>query len=202
MLPIKTVIFDLNGVFLQSEQLSQRIEDKYGISKDRFWKVLKGVMDEVRVPERNSNPWQPVLDLVGIPKEELFDFWFSGEHLVPELLDYSHQLKERGIKVFILSNNFQERTQYYRNQFPQLFNGLDKTYFSWETGFVKPDKQAWINLLQENNLEPQECVYFDDSEKNIETAQSLGIYAQTYEGLEPTKRYIESMGGSHIEKLK
>ncbi len=193
---IKAVIFDLNGVFLESEYLSKRFEEKYRVPQDKFYSVMKMVMDMVRKP--NAPPafslWKPHFDNwdLSLSEEEFFDFWFSGEKLIPSLVNYVDELKSKGLKVFILSNNFRERTEYYRKKFPELFKKFDKVYFSWETGFVKPERNAFQNLLKENSLLPQECLYFDDSDQNIEVARELGISAQKYEGLEETKKVIES----------
>jgi FMN phosphatase YigB (HAD superfamily) len=58
---------------------------------------------------------------------------------------------------------------------PKLSEIMDKVYFSWQTGFVKPDSQAWELVLKENDLKPEDCVYFDDQEKNLKAAESVGI---------------------------
>lgn len=196
MAKVKAVIFDLNSIFLQSEHLSERIEERYGVSRDEFYSVLKEVMEKARRPgvDDSFKLWQPHLQKLGLSlsREEFFNFWFSGEKLAPEVLEYAKELRKKGIKVFILSNNFKERTEYYRKNFPEIFGNVDGAYFSWETGFVKPDTQAYQNLLRQNGLEPENCLYFDDSSKNIEVAIGLGIDSQEYQDLKKIKEYIES----------
>ncbi len=194
---VKAVIFDLNGVFLKSELLSKRFKEKYGVPEEKFVPALKAVMDLVRKPNapRAFDLWKPHLEKWGLnlSEQEFFDFWFSGEKLVPALVNYVDELKNKGLKIFILSNNFRERTEYHREQFPNFFEKFDGVYFSWETGFIKPDPKAYEKILQENSLKPEECVYFDDSDQNIEVAITLGIIAQKYEGLEATKNFIEKI---------
>lgn len=195
---IKAVIFDLNGVFLQSEYLTKRMHEKYGVSENKLLEALKKVMKLVRQPgiDNSFEVWRPYLEKLGlkITKQEFFNFWFSGEKLVPELLEYAKELRSKGIKVFILSNNFRERTEYYRKNFPEIFESVDEAYFSWETGFVKPDPKAYQSILQKNNLQPEECIYFDDSKENIEVAQSLGINVQKYENLQTTQSFFKNLG--------
>ena len=104
----KTVIFDLNGVFLQSEPLSKRFEEKFGVTKDQFLPALKEIMAVVRKPNAPAafTLWKPYLDQwqVSLSEQQFFDFWFSGEYLVPELVEYAQELKNGGVKVFLLSN--------------------------------------------------------------------------------------------------
>lgn len=192
---IKAVIFDLNGVFFKSELLSVRFKQKYGISEDVFLPALNKIMEKVRLPgaPRAFSFWEPYFDKWGLnlSEKDFFVFWFSGEKLIPSLVSIVDELKDKGLKVFILSNNFKERTEHYRRQFPDFFKRFDGSNFSWETGFVKPDKGAYFNLLEENSLRPEECIYFDDSDKNIEAARSLGINAEKYEDLKGTRMKIE-----------
>ena len=105
---LKAVIFDLNGVFVQGEYLSKRIEEKFGIPQEKFLPILKDVMNKIRKPGNldSFESWKPRLQEIGldIAKDEFFDFWFSGEHVAPELIEYSKELRQQGFKVFILSN--------------------------------------------------------------------------------------------------
>ena len=124
-------------------------------------------------------------------KKDFFGFWFSGEKLVSGLLIYVKELRKKNIKIFILSNNFRERTEYYRKNFPEIFGNTDKAYFLWETGFVKPDKRAYQKVLDENRIKAEDCIYFDDSAENIQ-ASSLGIKSCLYKGLAKTKKIISN----------
>lgn len=190
---IKAIIFDLNGVILKSEPLSERVANEYGVDTNFFFGVLKQVLRVARTKgEKPENLWQPVLDCVSASKEAFFEFYFAGESVDEDALSYIKELKSKGFKLFTLSNNFQERTDYYRKHFPEIFESFDKSYFSWETGFVKPDVMAWKNVLEENQLNPAECLYFDDSEENVQVAKSLGIRAYRYESLEQIKSLTSS----------
>lgn len=194
---IKAIIFDLNGVFIQSRFFSVRMSEKYGVDVDEYFLAQKGILQEVHKSNapRVFNLWKPYFDKwnLKLTEEEFLKYWFSGESLVPELLDYANKLKLQGLKIFILSNNFKERTTYYRENFPQLFAEFDGVYFSWETGFVKSSPEAYLNVLNKNGLEAGECVFFDDSDKNIELAKSLGIFGFKYIDLQSTKVEVNNL---------
>ena len=184
---IKAVIFDLNGVFIISPKLSDRFQQKYGISSDDFFSALQNVLSVARLPHCDDSflLWKKYFDSwkLKISKEEFFDFWFGAEMENIELVNIAKDLQKRGVKVIILSNNFKERAEYYEKTFPFLktFDGL---YYSWQTGFVKPDPRAFQKVLEDFKLKPEECLYFDDSDKNVESAKSIGMRAFVFEAKE------------------
>lgn len=190
---IKAVIFDLNGIFIQSPKLSDRFFQKYGIATEVFLPVLKETMAKVRKPNAGDvfGYWKPYLDKwsVSLTREKFLDFWFSAEQEISELVEIAKQIKTKGFQLFILSNNFSERAAYYTRTFPFLaiFN---KVYYSWQTGFVKPGPEAFRNLLTENKLKSEECVYFDNSQENVEVANNLGIRAYLFEDTDGFKQIL------------
>jgi len=194
---IKAIIFDLNGVFIQSPKLSDRFYDKFGVQPEIFMPTLKEIMDVVRRPNASNafSYWKTYLEKwnINLSEKEFFDFWFSAEKEKSEMIKLTKKLKEQGIKIFILSNNFAERTKYYDEHFPFLKELFEKIYYSWQTGFVKPDINAFQNLLKENNLSPEECIYFDDSEKNITISDSIGIKGFIFKDAKTTQGTIEKL---------
>ena len=103
-------------------------------------------------------------------------------------------LKDKGLRLFILSNNFEERASYYNDHFPFLQELFDNVYYSWQTGFKKPDPKCFERIFQETGLLPQECIFFDDSERNIEVAQGLGMKAYLFSTLEEMKNILKFEG--------
>lgn len=189
---INAAIFDMNGVFiLDSGPLSQRVENDYKISSEDFFPILKTALKQVRVPGANTSTcWQPVLEKLGLSTDEFFKYWFQGETLNTDLLQYVKELKEQGIKTIILSNNFPERTNNYRKLYPELFNVIDEQYFSWETGNIKPNKESFTQILNAHTFLPEDYIYFDDNDENLAAASNLGITAHKYLSVEDIKKTI------------
>lgn len=177
---IKAVIFDLNGIFIQAPLLSDRFNKDFGIAIEDFLPKLKEIMDKTRQPNAGGSfqYWKPALDEwnIHMTEEEFWKYWFGAEVVSDDMVNFAKELKAKNIKVFVLSNNFKERAEYY-GHYPWIHDVIDKAYFSWQTGFVKPDPKAWELILEEHNLKPEECLYFDDQEKNIEASNSVGIKA-------------------------
>ncbi|MBU6447406.1 HAD family phosphatase [Patescibacteria group bacterium] len=194
---IKAVIFDLNGVFILAPLLSKKFEQDFNIDPQAFIPALDRIMDTVRRP--GAGPafgyWQPELEKLGIKmsEQEFWQYWFGSEKESPEMLSLAEDLRAKGIKVIILSNNFKERTEYYGN-YPRLRQAADKVYYSWNTGFMKPDARAWQFVLDDNGLKPEECIYFDDKDVNIKTAAALGLQARMFVDAETTREILEEEG--------
>lgn len=190
----KAVVFDLNGVFLESRLLTERILEEYNIPIEESLATLKESMKVVRLDSsaRVFDFWKKLFDAhrIEVTESEFLDFWFKGEKLSKVVLDYVKGLQNSGVRVFIFSNNFRERTEYYRANFPEIFNSVERAFFSWETGYVKSDVRAYEFLLKEIGCLPQEVVYFDDSAENIELAKSIGIDGHIYEGIDGVKRVL------------
>jgi glucose-1-phosphatase len=84
-------------------------------------------------------------------------------------------------KLYLLSNtnsiHLQAFTKMYKEQVGEgaLEDFFDKVYYSHETGYRKPAKEAYEIVLKENDLSPAETLFIDDSLKNIEGAQAVGL---------------------------
>ena len=192
---IKAIILDLNGVLIQSPLLSDLIKEKYNLPPEKFLPALAEIMKIARSPGTKNSYllWKPYLEKwnIKLTQEEFFNFWFSCEKINQDLLKYLKQLDHKNIQLFILSNNFRERTVHYRTHFAEIFRLIKKSYFSWETGFIKPDIEAYKKILDENDLDGKECIYFDDSQKNLDVAATLRIKSFKYISVAETKRTIE-----------
>lgn len=177
---LKAAIFDLNGIFIQAPKLSERFERDFGVPVATFVPKLSSIMDVARMPGAGSSfrLWEPALRDWGVKlaEPEFWDYWFKAEKVSDRMVAFAKELRSKGIKVFILSNNFKERAEYYR-RYPWVREAVDHIYFSWQTGFVKPDPKAWTSILAEHGLKPDECIYFDDTEKNLKAAENVGIRA-------------------------
>jgi FMN phosphatase YigB (HAD superfamily) len=87
-------------------------------------------------------------------------------------------------RTFLLSNinaiHYDYVTDYLKTQFD--FDGNDhlfeKTYYSHLMGKRKPGAAIFEQVLTENNLNPAETLFIDDSPQHLATAEKLGI--QTY----------------------
>lgn len=194
---IRAIIFDLNGVFIQSPFLSERFFEDFHVSQEKFTPALKAVMAKARLPlaEDVYSSFKPFLDEwdVKLSRDEFLSYWFVGEKENKSMVVLAHELRKKGIQLYILSNNFSERAEYYEKTFSFLKELFEKVYYSWQTGYVKPNERCYNLILEENNLRPEECLYFDDSLENVEKARTLGIRSFLFKNAVETENEINKL---------
>lgn len=58
---------------------------------------------------------------------------------------------------------------------PSLDMFFNKCYYSHEIGYRKPEKEAYQIIIDENDLQPAQTLFIDDTLPNVEAAKELGI---------------------------
>lgn len=87
-------------------------------------------------------------------------------------------------RTFLLSNinaiHYDYVHSYLQKEFGMANNDdlFEKIYYSHLVGKRKPDAEIFEQVLRENNLNPAETLFIDDSPQHLESAQKLGM--QTY----------------------
>ena len=100
----------------------------------------------------------------------------SFRHLHTEIIPMLSDLKERGIKIGLISNCFSEEAMVIRES--KLFPFFDAVYLSYEQGIKKPDKEIFNRCMTELSVLPYECIYVGDGGSyELETAEELGMRA-------------------------
>ena len=59
---------------------------------------------------------------------------------------------------------------------------------------IKPDPAFYNLLLSTYNLKAEECVFIDDTPKNIKAGEDLGIKGIVYKDLEQVKKDLAALG--------
>ncbi|MDD5133126.1 MAG: alanine--tRNA ligase-related protein [Candidatus Nanoarchaeia archaeon] len=115
----------------------------------------------------------------------LYDDKFN---LNKELLDTINNFNSHSILVV---NKFKEKgLKLVQNYNPELDTNWQA--FSLEEKGIKKDNPEYFNtLLKTFDLQPEEVIYFDHDEKNIETAAKLGILSKHYTDIKSIKKVIE-----------
>jgi HAD superfamily hydrolase (TIGR01509 family) len=79
----------------------------------------------------------------------------------------------------MISNMTRDTLSFLETRFTwlELFDGL---CFSCDLGISKPDKRIYETCLRELDISPEECLFVDDSAKNVKGALESGLHAIQY----------------------
>ena len=112
-------------------------------------------------------------------------------------LDYAlpwvQDLKSRGFRVFALSN-WPKHIYDQRKDKLDFLDLMDGYILSYQEHVIKPDPAAFRLLLERYRIEPEKAVFIDDTLKNIEAAERLGIHGIHFRSLEQAKEELEKLG--------
>lgn len=194
---VKVILFDADGVVVTPDKIfSQRMHEEYGVPAEglqefftgEFQKCLIGQADlkELLADKIQKWGWQGTVD-------ELLEYWFSNESKTDQrVIDIINQLKEKGYKLYLATNQEKNRTEYFKNQmgFGELFHGI---FSSAYVGYRKEDPGFFEHVLKILNVKPEEIAFWDDSPDHVESAKSLGIQAYLYKDFDEFSKQVEQL---------
>ena len=76
----------------------------------------------------------------------------------------------------------------------QLAGCFDHAFLSYETGLIKPDREAFELVVNTYNCKPCEILFFDDSPLNVTAAADYGIQAVLAIGIDAVSQTLEERG--------
>jgi len=94
----------------------------------------------------------------------------------PAMLAWQLQLKERGVLTAILSNMGDAVHENIARELDWI-ERFDAQVWSYQLGVAKPDPAIYLHILKELNVRPEESLFLDDKQVNIDAARSLGMKA-------------------------
>jgi putative hydrolase of the HAD superfamily len=100
----------------------------------------------------------------------------SWTHLNQEMLFYLRENRDRIPKLAMISNMVDDTLVYMREHYDWL-DLFDELVFSCELGVNKPEKEIYSTCLQKIDVPPSECLFVDDSPKNVDGAIRVGMQA-------------------------
>jgi len=106
--------------------------------------------------------------------------FISTRQIIPAGVALLHELKEKGYKVYVLSNWDASSFPLLMASFPEIFTYQNKAMFdgiiiSGQVGMLKPDPILFEKCLTDFNIQASDAIFIDDTIENIQTAQNIGI---------------------------
>jgi putative hydrolase of the HAD superfamily len=116
--------------------------------------------------------------------DKVLDNWLYNLPPIEGMKELYDELREKGAKLYLLSNICIEFTENYRSipetgDFLASFDGL---VFSGPLHITKPSKEIFEHLLAKYDLKAEDCIFIDDSPINVAGAEAAGIRAYLFDG--------------------
>ena len=196
---IKAVIFDLDGLLLDSEIVAFKVYEELG-KRFNFEITLPDFMQNIcgqplrrnvaYVNERFHLPWEleeAVEEVLRIEKSILDE----GVDVMPGARELLVYLKENKYKTCVASSSARERSMRLLEHH-DLVKFFDDFVFGPEVERGKPNPDIFLKAAEKVGIEPEACLVLEDSQAGIQAAYSAGMYVICIPDLKyPTEEYVK-----------
>jgi len=187
---IKNIIFDFGGVIINIDyNLTVERLKKLGHNDFEYhYSQVKqsGLFDKLDTGNISGDEFiNELASLFKTPprKQDLINAWNTMLLDFPkERAELLKKLKTQ-YRTFLLSNTNEIHLNYYFKKLKEWY-GVDnmssfvhKEYYSCYLHMRKPDREIFEYVIRENNLNPDETLFIDDSAQHIEGAVKAGLRA-------------------------
>lgn len=197
---IKTIIFDIGNVlagFAWREYFQS-----FGYSKEVFQRISKATVE--------SKIWAEY-DRGALTDEEILDKFVENDPGIEKELrqsltnikgllkkyDYAvpwvKELKEKGYQVLVLSN-FASKAYTDCQVVLEFLKYVDGGILSFRDKVIKPEPEIYQLIIDRYGLVPEECVFLDDTEKNLRAAEEFGMHTIHFTERERALEKLKKLG--------
>jgi len=191
---IKVILFDIDGIIITGRKhlFSERLASEYNISQELVEEFFRTDFRECTFGRADlKEKISPHLDKWnwGNGVEKLLEYWFTSENKTDkEVLDTVSRLRSRGIKCYIATRQEKYRSRYLLETLG-LRKYFDGAFITCDIGYDKSQTEFWEYVLKKLEAKPEEIMFFDDTTKNIQFAESLGVKAIFYENINTLQKH-------------
>lgn len=188
---LTTIVFDLGGIIFDLDRDGAvRAFERIGLADagvrlDKYHqRGIFQLLEEGRLtPAQFKAQLEPLCGRQ-LTHAQVQQAWmgYVGAPVDMRKLDYIDRLRQRGFRVMLLSN-----TNPYIQEWADsaaftpcgrpLSSYMDRLYLSFQMGVMKPDPRIFRMMLADACLQPDETLFIDDGQANVDAAISLGIHA-------------------------
>jgi len=201
---ITTIIFDLGNVLLTNdwhcgvEEKFQEYSDYFNITYDdmeRGWKA--SFFDFMTGKISEDEFWRIFLQVAGaniIDIEHAKKLWRKYQRPIENVLGLLKKIKESNrYQLSALTTVSREWLDFKREKY-DLDSFFEEIVSSGYSGLIKPDVGIYKLLLEKINKKPEECLFIDDSEKNLLPAKEIGMKTILFTNQEELERNLIELG--------
>ncbi len=176
---IKIIVFDLGGVLVEldynqfliniSEEFNITIEEIVdNIDSETHKKYMKGILSTEEYVDITCKKYNHSISFDRF--KELWTTILKGQNdPVAQIVTNLQQNYE----MALLSNVDPWHFTYCKNNYP-IVSTFQKKFLSYEQQMLKPDPVFFQYVVNELNYSPEQCLFIDDLEENVQAAKEVG----------------------------
>ena len=197
---ITTIFFDIGGVLLTDgwgHDSRRAAAERFGLDWDEYSERHEKVAHAI---ETNRMTLERYLDRAifyrprQFTREEFRDFIFAQSRPKPDSLSIVGKLADSGRYFMATLNNEIMELNLYRIQQFGLQRHFSVFFSSCFLGLRKPDEAIYRTALQVTQRRPEECIFIDDREVNLECPRELGLVTIHFEDAMQLRRELGENG--------
>jgi putative hydrolase of the HAD superfamily len=196
---LKILFFDIGGILLTNgwgHESRRQAAEKFGLDYEEVKELHTFIFN---VYEIGSITLDQYLDTVvfnhprDFPREDFKEFIFEQSVELPGTLQWLKEWKKDcGFRIISINNEGKELNDYRVKKF-KLHDFFDAFVSSCEVKLRKPDPAIFNLAMGIAQVQPNQCVYFDDRIMFVRAAEKLGIRAFQHIDLESTKKILQQL---------
>ncbi len=196
---ISCVVFDLGGVLIEFsgfERLPEMLEEDLAVDEvRRRWIASPAVVAFERgglAPDEFAVSLAREWQLRVAPEVFLEHFTDWAKDFYPGARELVTEVRAVVATACFSNSN----PLHWEKNFRQfgIQDAFDHCFASFELGAVKPERRAFELMLSHLDLEPQEVLFLDDTEVNVEGARRIGMSAELVRGVDQARAALVGIG--------
>ncbi|MGX2946619.1 HAD family hydrolase [Enterococcus alishanensis] len=175
---IEAIIFDMDGVLLDTEPVSKQAfekafaSEKKDLSEEKYQEILGRSLNDISkvLSEKYQDP------LIGnkiVKKRDQFFLDYFKEHDViikPGVCSFLEYCEKRNYKIAVATSASQTTAEYLLKQ-ANIYDFFDAFSFGSEVEKAKPDPEIFLNAAKRLKVKPENTYVIEDAIAGIKGAQ-------------------------------
>jgi putative hydrolase of the HAD superfamily len=193
---ITTIIFDWGGVLsgmTDMRDFAKEFAREKNVDPGMLETTMMDAWQQAKVGKISSEEFYAVIaEKTKANHEDIHQSFLSffGSNL--ESIELARSLKKK-YKVALLTNNIGAWVESALLEH-QLTDFFDVVISSHSSQKAKPDPEIYHEVVHALGVTTSECVFIDDKQKNVDTANNLGMYGITFTSATQLRRDLEKLG--------
>lgn len=199
-MPIEAVIWDYGGVLVRmvDETPRRELADRLGIRLETLYRLVfetesahLASIGEITLAQH----WQAIGRILKVSDAEMTgiieQFW-TADGVDQELVAFIRTLRPQ-YRIGLLSNAWDNLRHLLYNHW-QIADAFDDMVISAEVKLQKPDQRIYRLAVERLDVRPEEAVFVDDLQVNVQGAISAGLQAVQFTSFGEVRQKLADLG--------